>query len=176
MIRKGMIITSFIAFIWLVIQGQGLIGVALFVIVFGLCQQEDRRVPLKGGIRSIDHMEGIAFEHFTVNLFKSLGYQAKVTVAAGDFGADVIAWKGKEKIAIQCKRYSNKVGVEAVYQILGGAKYYDCNKTIVITNNYFTQAAIELSKKTDTTLIDRTQLKKFIKDAKDKKQLEGYSI
>lgn len=175
MLRPILVITAFVGFIISIRCDCTYLGGFIFLLVFGICQQEEK-FKVDGGIENIDKMDGITFEAFTVELFKSLGYSAKVTQAAGDFGADVIAKKGKDKIAIQCKRYSNHVGVEAIYQVLGGAKYYGCNKTIVVTNNYYTEAAKKLSRKTDTLLIDRDQLKKMIKDSASKKLLTRYSI
>ena len=60
---------------------------------------------------------------------------------------------------IQCKRYGGKVGNHAVQEALSGASYYHCMVAVVLTNNYFTPAAIETAQKTNVLLWDRDKLK-----------------
>ena len=39
--------------------------------------------------------------------YRSKGYKAEVTPYSGDYGVDVFAVKGKEKIAVQAKMYGS---------------------------------------------------------------------
>lgn len=111
-------------------------------------------------IDQIDTMNGLEFEQYLGTLFSKLGYNATVTKASGDFGADLILKKGKDKIVVQAKRYGEgkSVGVSAINEVLGGCGYHNANKKIVITNRYFTKAAITQAKRNNVKIIDRDDL------------------
>ncbi|NER45101.1 restriction endonuclease [Bacillus megaterium NBRC 15308 = ATCC 14581] len=103
-------------------------------------------------------MNGIQFENYLGVLFKSLGYKAQVTRTSHDYGADLIIVKDNKKIVVQAKRYSKKVGISSVQQIVGAKNYYKADEVWVITNNYFTQPAINLAYANNVILIDRDSL------------------
>ena len=113
--------------------------------------------------KEIDRMTGSDFEIFITALYQRLGYKAYRTPETGDFGADVIARKQKETLAIQCKRYRRAVGVSAVQEIVAALPVYHATHGIVITNNYFTPAAKKLAQANHIELIDRPILKKMIR-------------
>ena len=87
------------------------------------------------------------FEELVGLLFKKKGYNVKVTKRSGDYGTDVIAEKGSERIAIQCKLNDSNVQVtnSVIQKALGSlASPYNANKLIVITtSDKFTPNAIE---------------------------------
>lgn len=118
----------------------------------------------KIAIEDIDLMDGYEFEKFIEELFDKMGYIARVTKGSGDQGLDVIAQKGNNKIGIQAKCYTSKVSNKAVQEIAGAMKFYDCNKGLVITNNYFTKSAIELAEANNIQLWDRDFLKQKIRE------------
>ena len=109
-------------------------------------------------IKEIDVMNGTQFENYLAVLFKSMGYKTKITPTSRDYGADLIVMKDNRKIVIQAKRYSNKVGISSVQQIVGAKNYYKADEIWVITNNYFTQPAINLAYANNVILIDRDSL------------------
>jgi hypothetical protein len=109
-------------------------------------------------IEDVDALDGFGFERFVSRLFAEMGYQTEVTQATGDQGVDVIAKKGQRKIAIQVKCYSGQVGNNAIQEVIGGKKYYDCNDAIVVTNQGFTKSAIDLASKCNVKLWDRSVL------------------
>lgn len=45
------------------------------------------------------------YEHLVGEHFRRLGYHVTVTPASNDYGIDIIATRGNEKIAIQAKMY-----------------------------------------------------------------------
>jgi HJR/Mrr/RecB family endonuclease len=109
-------------------------------------------------ITDIDLMSGSEFEEFLCNYFNDIGYECERTKATGDQGVDLIAIKDEVKIAIQAKCYSGVVGNHAIMEVFAGAKYYNANKCMVITNSTFTKAAIELAKSNSVVLWDRQVL------------------
>ena len=113
-------------------------------------------------IADVDSMAGVDFEKYVGAIFKSKGYRVKYTGLSGDFGVDVLAEKGQEKIAVQVKRYKKLVGEAAVQQAVAGMYHYGCNKAMVVTNSRFTTFAQELAKTTHCELIDRPQFSKWV--------------
>lgn len=108
----------------------------------------------------IDEMDGHDFEYFCAELLEQYGYKnVHVTSASGDQGVDIIAIKNGLRYAFQCKRYSSKVGNNAVQQVNTGKSLYCCSKGIVITNNYFTVSAQQIAKATGIELWDRDVLR-----------------
>lgn len=114
-----------------------------------------------------DYMTGSDFEYFCADLLKKNNYEdVKITPASGDFGVDILASQNNILYAIQCKCYSSDIGVDAVYQVSGGMKYYKANIGIVLTNRYFTKQAIELANNIGIILWDRDFLLKLIEKSK----------
>lgn len=115
-------------------------------------------------IDDIDMMNGSEFEQFVSLLYSKMGYSAEVTKHSGDQGIDVIAEKNNIKVGIQAKCYSNSVGNSAIQEAVAGKNYYNCDKVIVVTNNSFTNSAIELAQVNDVILWDRNILKEKISE------------
>lgn len=112
----------------------------------------------KCGIAEIDRMSGAEFENFLKYYFSKLGYRSEVTQASNDYGADLILNKNKERIVVQAKRYSGKVGISAVQEVISANVYYGGTKPMVVTNSFFTNQAIELASKGNVELWDRNKL------------------
>lgn len=112
----------------------------------------------KARLDVIDAMNGDDFEDYVAGLLDILGYETEVTQRSRDGGADVIAVKDGERIAIQTKRYGQAVGIKAVQEAIGGMYRYHCNKCMVVTNNTYSKDAIELAAKSPCILVDRDGL------------------
>ncbi|MEY9870455.1 HJR/Mrr/RecB family endonuclease [Peribacillus sp. B2I2] len=76
------------------------------------------------GIYEVDQMKGSEFEVFLKFLLESHGYQARVTKTSGDFGADLVLNTPGKTIVVQAKRYSKKVGLKAVQEVVSAKSYY----------------------------------------------------
>lgn len=109
-------------------------------------------------LASVDTLDGREFEAAIRVIYEKMGYMVTLTPATGDFGVDVIAEKGNEKLAIQAKRYSGTVGIKAVQEAASGAFYYKANKAVVITNSFYTPKAKELANELGVDLINRKRL------------------
>ena len=125
---------------------------------------KQQRMISKYTIDDIDLMTGTEFEEFIALLFKKMGYSSQVTKQSGDQGIDVIAIKNNTRIGIQAKCYSNAVGNAAIQEAVAGKNFYNCDKTVVVTNNYFTTAAIDLAQANNVILWNRDLLKEKIKE------------
>ena len=112
-------------------------------------------------ISTIDKMSGEEFEEFLELHFKKEKFKVHLTPKTGDYGADLVVKKNKEKIVIQAKRWNQNVGVEAIQQVVASIKYYNADRGMVITNSKFTENAINLAKANNITLIDRNYILKL---------------
>lgn len=116
----------------------------------------------------IDYMDGHDFEYWCADLLKYNGFtNIAVTRGSGDQGVDIIASKNGSKYAIQCKRYSKKLGNKPVQEVNTGKTIYGCQYAIVMTNSYFTLGAISAARAVGVTLWDRDSINKMIKAKSD---------
>ena len=125
---------------------------------------------LRRGRRSrpsdIDLMGGHDFEYYCAELLKRRGFQeVEVTKGSGDYGIDILAERDGVTYAIQCKCYAAPVGVKAVQEAYAGRDYYDRMVGAVLTNQYFTQPAVEAAKKLKILLWDRGYLESMIDES-----------
>lgn len=120
----------------------------------------------KPSVGAVDWIDGHSFEYFCADVLKKLGYKdIKVTKGSGDNGVDIVAHLDSVSYAIQCKRYSGKVGNKAIQEIYAGRDLYGCERAIVITNSTFTEQAISSARRLGVTLWDRKFLDQMIKAA-----------
>jgi restriction system protein len=113
-------------------------------------------------------MSPFDFEEFIAKLFKKMGYDTKTTSKTGDYGVDVVAKNGFEKVAIQCKKYheGNNVGNQTVQMLLGSMQLQGlkANKGIVITTSHFTKQAYKQAEGNDIELWDKDILHKKVRE------------
>ena len=121
-------------------------------------KQKPSKSQARYSIDDIDLMNGLEFEKFIAELFSKMGYESEITKASGDQGIDVIASKNGNKIGIQAKCYSSSVGNKAVQEAVAGKNHYRLDKAIVVTNNFFTDAAQQLAQSNSIILWDRNIL------------------
>ena len=109
----------------------------------------------------IDAMDGPAFERAVAELFELLGYHVEL-IGGYDKGADLVLTKDGERTAVQAKRYSAAVGIDAVRQLIDGRKRYECTQGLVVTNSFFTEQAIECAETWEIDLWDRRTLAEYV--------------
>ena len=110
-----------------------------------------------------DLMEGREFEFFCADLLQKRGFlDVEVTKGSGDYGVDILAEKDGITYAIQCKRYEEPIGVKAVQEVYAGKDYYDRMVGVVMSNQYFTKAAVDMAGKLKIMLWDRGYLEEMI--------------
>lgn len=145
---------------------------------FGEGSKEYEAIHLETLVRDLEKMEPIAFEYFIRDLFKAEGYKAKTTPKTKDFGADVIATKGKEVLAIQVKHRNSEdwlVSNDAVQQAVASMPIYKANHSMVITNGSFTEHALAQALPNRTIMIDGKQLSNLVHNIiSNHKQIEDW--
>lgn len=116
----------------------------------------------------LDEMEGLEFEQFCAKVLAGRGFiDVSLTRGSRDFGVDILAEKDGVTYAIQCKRYQSPVGVKAVQEAFAGKEYYDRMVGAVLTNQYFTQPAVDAAKKLKILLWDRGYLDVMLEETNE---------
>ena len=104
-------------------------------------------------LQEINNMDGHRFENLCAEILQYNDFSSvEVTRGSGDYGVDITAYKYGKKYAIQCKRHKNQIGIKAVQEVLAGAKYYDCNIPVVLTNSTDKKERAFLTRAVDGTL------------------------
>ena len=131
----------------------GAAAVILILVVHRFFKRKSRRPEL------IDELEGHDFEEYCADLLRRSGFtDVTVTKGSGDFGLDILCEKDGVTYGIQCKRYDKPIGVHAVQQAYAGRDYYGRMVGAVMTNQYFTEAAVKAASKLNIMLWDRGYL------------------
>lgn len=111
---------------------------------------------------ALQELTGIEFEILLQKRFKEMKFTVSPTRVVGDYGADIILEDNDgTKCIIQCKRFSAKVNLKAVQEVVAAMKHYNGDYGIVITNNQFLRSAIELALSNSIELWDGEKLQKF---------------
>ncbi len=112
-------------------------------------------------LRDFEVMTGKQFEHAIQEILEAKDFKTR-TLPWNDYGADLIAEKEGLRFVIQCKRYSNNVGLEAVQEAYTACRYYGCDKAWVITNSEFTFQAERLAEKIGVRAMNGKELEKIL--------------
>ena len=106
-------------------------------------------------------MDPFDYERHCALLLEQAGWDARVTQASGDQGADIIATKGGRKIVVQCKLYSQPVGNKAVQEIYTAKQHQQADEAIVVSNAGYTIPARQLAATTGVHLLHHQELASF---------------
>ena len=116
----------------------------------------------------INKMSYSELEECVAWIYSMHGYTCKVLRKhSHEHGADIIAEKGTEVLAIQVKHWKNKVGKSSVDQVLESINYYHPTQLIVVTNNQFTKPTYDYAKSKSVKLVDYNTLLRLYKESKD---------
>lgn len=90
------------------------------------------------------------YEALVARHFRDLGYDVVDRPATNDWGIDVLATKGAERVAVQVKMYGGStrpVNRAQVMELHGAAAYFDCTKAVLATNGRVMPDAIDVASK-----------------------------
>ena len=92
--------------------------------LFSLPVPQPARGAGQAAMESFSSMTGRAFEVWTANLFRGLGFAVELTQASQDGGIDMVCRSrdviGVETVlCVQCKNYNSALGVESVRALVG---------------------------------------------------------
>ena len=103
------------------------------------------------------------------NLFKKVWmwneFPSRADLGSSDTGIDLVGLTNDgDYWAIQCKCYSEPVGIKAIQEAYAGRDFYDCMVGVVLTNQYFTAPAVEVAKKLKILLWDRGYIDRMLEE------------
>ena len=117
---------------------------------------------------SLETREAHLFEHvktteelalLMMRLYQAMGYSC---MPVNEKGANIIAVKGQEHIAVQLQCTTQAVATAAVQEILEAMRHYECNRAAILSTSVFNPEAIALAYANAVELIDRSKLQQLI--------------
>jgi SNF2 family DNA or RNA helicase len=135
--------------------------------LFGLFDLDAPTTKRKKTSDDFDRMLPEDFEKSVLRIFENFGYKASLTKASSDGGIDINLSRpsfGKvEKSIVQCKRYSNTIGVKAIREFMGVILAdRSIAKGYFVTSSNFSKQAVELAEDSgQIELIDGIRLKEL---------------
>ncbi len=131
----------------------------------------NRTEKVKLNLEEVVRLNPNLFEAYVSALYRENGFNTQLTSFSHDNGADVVALGTNQNLLIQVKQSSSSVGIQAIQEISTAKGYYDSiyqeNFTcMVITNNEYTDSAIEMAKINNVLLIDNNELRNMISNSK----------
>ncbi|MCK0471241.1 restriction endonuclease [Halalkalibacter sp. APA_J-10(15)] len=139
------------------------------LIVFLFRSKKKRYDVRKITMNDIDRMTGYEFEHYLYVMFASIGFDhTSITKSSRDFGADLTFTDlDGEKVVVQAKRLSDKLGLDAVQEVYAAKAYYAADVALVMTNtDRVSLPCRKLASATGVKIISRDQLHKFVYEGK----------
>jgi Holliday junction resolvase-like predicted endonuclease len=112
------------------------------------------------------------YEHIVAEHFETKGYKTTVSQYSNDYGIDVFATKGKEKIAIQAKMFggsSRPINRQMVMELHGAKDYFDCTKAIIVTDGRVIDNAVDVAKKLKIKILNVPAVRTSNKNKKSTK-------
>ncbi len=90
------------------------------------------------------------YESFVCEKFTQDGYKTKLTNYNNDYGIDVFAFKGNEKLGIQVKMFGHttrKVNRQMIMELHGSKDLFQCTKAIMVTDGQIIDNAKDVAGK-----------------------------
>ena len=140
----------------------GLLGAVVGLFLAVVLSAEGNRRRGRASLLALDGMTGTEFEDYVAARLRRAGWMVTFTPVIGDYGVDLIAQRDGKSVAVQCKRHSKSVGIAAVQQVVAGARHHGCTRSIVVSNQEFTQAAKQLAATHGCQLIGRRALQAWV--------------
>jgi HJR/Mrr/RecB family endonuclease len=137
-------------------------GTAALARAVGLRQSANEK-PHQAGPNS-----GIPFEKKCLQILQGMGFTVSSTASTNDGGIDIIATHRGPivggKYVVQCKDWTNKVGVAVVRELYGVVTAEGANKGILMTSSTFTRGAGAFAQGKPLELIDGKQLAQLARE------------
>lgn len=102
------------------------------------------------------------YERVCLKILCDVGFEAKLTSAGADFGADIVGTKDHRTYVIQCKLYSRAVGLAAVQEVIASRSHYGADFAVVCSESGFTLAAVNLAATNEVHLTDSLKLNRVM--------------
>jgi len=109
-------------------------------------------------ITRLRSMSGLEFESWTAALFEQQGFRIDTTPTTGDHGIDLIIQNGRDKAAVQCKRWTDTIGEPVIREFYGALLHSGIRRGMVVTTSTFSIQAKLFVRDKPVQLLDLTDL------------------
>lgn len=81
-------------------------------------------------------MDPWAYQELVADELRSEGYAVEPRPSTNDWGVDLFATRGAERLAVQIKKYrgARLVNRQQIFELFGAARYFDCSGAIIATD------------------------------------------
>lgn len=88
-------------------------------------------------------MDPWSYEQHVAEELQSEGYRTEPTPTTNDWGVDLFATRGAERLAVQVKKYrgARLINRQQVFELYGAARYFDCSGALIATDGEFRRDA-----------------------------------
>ncbi|MGH9932833.1 MAG: restriction endonuclease [Pyrinomonadaceae bacterium] len=135
----------------------------------GIENDKKRAEQKKRGKQTLDQLLRLSpteFEKAVGEVLEAHGYEkVRVRGGSGDQGADILAEKMNERVAIQCKRLKGMVGPSGVRELMGALELTECHRGLLVTTGMFSIEAQRMVRETSIELISGDKLIELISEA-----------
>lgn len=145
----------------------------LFMLIQFLSRYKKRKLFFNEyDIEQLKRISWQDFELLVTETFKRDGYKVKEAGGAqADGGIDLEAYRGGQKIIVQCKHWrKTSVGVNIVREMFGVGIHEQASVVYIVTCGYFTKDAKEFAKGKAIRLVNGYQLLHWIDNIKNNKK------
>jgi restriction system protein len=104
---------------------------------------------------------GIEYEIYCAEALRRAGWNARVTIATGDQGTDIVAERNGKRVVVQCKFYTKPVGNKAVQEVVAARLHEHADQAVVVSNADYTKSARQLAGTTGVILLHHDDLVSF---------------
>ncbi|WP_227936441.1 restriction endonuclease [Alkalihalobacillus deserti] len=134
-----------------------------------LNSQREYRISRNSDYDKLIGMSPAQFEEHIAELFRYLGYEAKVTPKTGDGGKDIILKRDGEMSLVECKKYTTtKVSRPDIQKFHSAIIDMNAKEGFFVTTGYFTQPALEYIVDKPISAIDLPRLLNIIEEIRRK--------
>jgi len=130
-------------------------------------QQEKEREERRTNYDYWSNLDPYEFEKEIAILFEKHGFNTKVTKGSGDGGVDIWVKRNKNRYAVQCKRYSKKVGPAAVRDLYGTMISGQFDGGFLVCPSGFSEKAFEFSKHKNIQFIGLKRIMEMVLSERD---------
>ena len=145
----------------------------LFMLIQFLSRYKKRKLFFNEyDIEQLKRISWQDFELLVTETFKRDGYKVREAGGAqADGGIDLEAYRGGQKIIVQCKHWKKtSVGVNIVREMFGVGIHEQASVVYIVTCGYFTKDAKEFAKGKAMRLVNGYQLLHWIDNIKNNKK------
>jgi len=104
---------------------------------------------------------GIEYETYCAQALRRAGWNARLTIATGDQGTDIVAERDGKRVVVQCKFYTKPVGNKAVQEVAAARLHERADQAVVVSNADYTKSARQLARTTGVLLLHHDDLASF---------------